>query len=324
MQVDDDNRSELPPEDMARIENALSHTIAESTKVSYEAHMRSWVRWAEQKRYGVLPVSPESLVKFLVERATEGISPHTLQTTLYAVAYHHKQKGLESPLTEDVRGEMSNILREYGRVQKQAKGLTERRFAAIRATACQPRDMGFYRESNEKAMARGLVTIALIALMRDALLRLGEASDLCWSDLTSEPNGSGRLLLKRSKADQTGKGVLLFVSPRTMRDLATIRNGAKGDDSVFGLSYNQIRTRIPVAAKQAGLGDGFTGHSPRVGMAQDLARTGTRLPALMTAGRWTSATTLARYIRREEAGRSAIARYYESMRLGIRFRDVDL
>ena len=50
----------------------------------------------------------------------------------------------------------------------------------------------------------------------------------------------------------------------------------------------QIGRRIDAAAKAAGLGEGFTGHSGRVGMAQDLAASGVELPELMTAGRWKS------------------------------------
>ena len=54
---------------------------------------------------------------------------------------------------------------------------------------------------------------------------------------------------------------------------------------VFGLSASQVGRSINSAANAAGLGEGFTGHSGRVGMAQDLASTGVELPELMTAGR---------------------------------------
>ena len=64
-------------------------------------------------------------------------------------------------------------------------------------------------------------------------------------------------------------------------------------------------------ALRFGLGDGFTGHSGRVGMAQDLAATGVELPALMTAGRWKNSRMPARYTERQAAGRGAVARYYQ-------------
>ena len=58
------------------------------------------------------------------------------------------------------------------------------------------------------------------------------------------------------------------------------------------------------------LGEGFSAHSPRVGMAQDLSAAGAELPELMTAGRWESPTMPARYTEAQTVGRGAVARYY--------------
>ena len=80
---------------------------------------------------------------------------------------------------------------------------------------------------------------------------------------------------------------------------------------VFGLSPQQIGLSVTAAAKAAGLGEGFTGHSGRVGMAQDLVKSGVELPALMTAGRWKSSKMPARYTERQAADRGAVARYYQ-------------
>ena len=145
------------------------------------------------------------------------------------------------------------------------------------------------------------------------MLRRSEAESLVWGDLAVESDGTGRLTVTRSKTDPDGEGAVLFVSAPTMEALRAIRQLDPDDaDSIFGLSDDQIARRVRAAAKAAGLGEGFSGHSARVGMAQDLARAGTELPALMTAGRWQSPTMPARYTRAEQAGRGAIARYYEA------------
>ena len=95
-----------------------------------------------------------------------------------------------------------------------------------------------------------------------------------------------------------------------MEDLEAIRpEGAHSDVLIFGLSDQEIHRRR-AAAKAAGFGDNFSGHSARVGMARDRAAYGVELPALMTAGRWTSPTMPARYTRGELAGRGAVARNY--------------
>ena len=54
------------------------------------------------------------------------------------------------------------------------------------------------------------------------------------------------------------------------------------------MTTRHIGNRVRAAAKDAGLGEGYTGHSGRVGMAQDLVKSDVELPALMTAVRWKS------------------------------------
>ena len=102
-----------------------------------------------------------------------------------------------------------------------------------------------------------------------------------------------------------------YLGSPTMRDLAAIRPAdVTPGDSVFGISGSQVSRRIAAAARAAGLDDGFSGHSPRVGMAPDLAASGAGLPELMQAGRWISSGMPALYIRAQSAGRGAVAKYY--------------
>ena len=107
-----------------------------------------------------------------------------------------------------------------------------------------------------------------------------------------QEDGSARLHVRRSKTDPEAEGAALYIGSDATSALVAIKSKgfAVVDPStpVFGLSANQIGRRVNAAAKAAGLGDGFTGHSGRVGMAQDLAAAGVELPALMTAGRWKS------------------------------------
>ena len=201
--------------------------------------------------------------------------------------------------------------RKAGRSQKQAEALTEEAFAVIQSNARKPRrGRGGRFESQETAICRGNLDIALISLMRDAMLRVSEAAALSWSDIASEADGTGRLLIRRSKTDAEGEGAVAFLSVTTMSSLRLIRNLAEGAASVFGLHPNQISTRIKQAAKAAGLGGSFSGHSPRVGMARDLARAGIELTSLMNAGRWRTATMPAHYTRNEAAGKGAVAQFH--------------
>ena len=86
-------------------------------------------------------------------------------------------------------------------------------------------------------------------------------------------NGSGLLEVRQSKTDPDGKGVVLYIGNEADEALRAIRPVEELLDlnaPIFGLSARQIGRRVKAAAKAAGLGDGFTGHSGRVGMAQEM------------------------------------------------------
>ena len=104
-------------------------------------------------------------------------------------------------------------------------------------------------------MGRGSLDIALVGLMRYGLLQVSEEAALVWNDLEIEPDGTRRLLVRRSKTDAEGEGVILFVSASTIGDLQTIRRSRAGPDDIFGLRPNQISKRIKAAAQAAGLGE---------------------------------------------------------------------
>ena len=156
--------------------------------------------------------------------------------------------------------------------------------------------------------------LALLSVLRDGLLRRSEAHLLTWADVEFRNNGTALLQLHRSKTDQEGEGVVLYIGKHAADALKAIRPTEEQLDlqaPVFSLSPQQIGRRVNAAAKAAGLGEGFTGHSGRVGMAQDLANTGAELPALMSAGRWKNSKMPARYTERQAAGRGAVANYYQ-------------
>ena len=184
----------------------------------------------------------------------------------------------------------------------------------MKATAKAPRQhQGRVRreESAWDAERRGRVDVALLSVLRDGLLRRsggrGSPVGATWR--------SRRMALpcctsRRSKTDPEAEGAVLYIGQAAAQALRAImpEDAAVVGPAVpvFGLSAGQIGRRVNAAAKAAGLGDGFSGHSGRVGMAQDLAASGVELPELMTAGRWKSSRMPARYTERQTAGRGAV------------------
>lgn len=306
-------RGQLSQPEIDMLWELISHEVTESTIRIYECQWRQFALWGATRRITVLPAAPAHVAVYLAERVEKlGHKPATLRVAAAAIGFVHATLELDNPCAHpDVRRTIKGATRKTGRVQRQARGLTADMLDAMRATARHPRiGRGGRLESAQTAALRGAQDIAMAALMRDAMLRVSEAAALAWHDIESAPDGSGRLLIRRSKTDPEGEGAVAFVSVQTMAELEPLRRGSSESLSMFGLHRNQISLRIKKAAAAAGLGEGFSGHSPRVGMAQDLARAGIELPSLMTAGRWQSPMMPAHYTRNESADRGAVARFY--------------
>ena len=194
--------------------------------------------------------------------------------------------------------EVCTVTAEINR-ETQVDPITEAEYELIVLATQKARPRG---ETN-KATLRGAVDIAAIGLMRDCLLRPGEAAAARWPHLQREEDGSGRLTIPRSKTHGSGTGNVAYVSPTTIRaldEMCSIKQELgidSTDDRIFQMGSQQLRRHIRNACESAGLKGRFSGQSPRIGMAMDLARFQVSRVALMTSGRWKSPDMLAYYTR---------------------------
>ncbi len=168
--------------------------------------------------------------------------------------------------------------------------------------------------------ARGARDAALVGVASHALLRVSEVSRLDAEDVSPQRDGSALVKIRRSKTDQYGKGAVLHVckdaAGRLGRwmTLAGIESGPVfrpvngGAIKASRLGTSAIRAAIKRRAAQAGIARRVSGHSLRVGAAQSLAERGVSLAELQVIGRWTSPAMPGRYVRGQEASRSAVAR----------------
>ena len=94
------------------------------------------------------------------------------------------------------------------------------------------------------------------------------------------------------KPTRPGKGQYAHISPETQELLIDMMESRdrrpKGTDQIFRIGEKQISNRIKAAAEHAGLEGDFSGHSPRVGMAQDLAQEDFEAVSIAQSGRWGS------------------------------------
>ena len=290
---------------------AQSGSLADSTKAGYSRAWRQFAEWAEAE--GRELPSASAVAAYLQHLAEQGRRMATLKSFLAAAKKVHLLMGWPGLKVLEVVETQKRLAREIGGPQKQAWGLTQEGIAAILETAREPiRKRGGALETTDEARERGDVDVALVCLMSDTMLRIGEAAALRWRDVFPEKNGTGSVMVARSKTDQEGVGQLRYVGQRAMAALAVLRPPDAAPNGLLfrGQSRYALTRRIDRACERAGLGKGFSGHSPRVGMAQDLVAKGASLAELMVAGGWKSSDMPGRYAARQALRWGAVAKLH--------------
>ena len=296
----------LTDEQRRRVADALENAQSENTRRNYAGQYRKFRAWCEREDQSALPAQPEVVAAYAAELAEDGKSMSTIRLAVAAIVDAHRCVGLESPQTAGVTETLRGLTRQLGVSQKQARPLDADALAAIRATAFTPRTTrGGSLEMEDTALRRGRLDIALASVLSDAGLRISETASLRWRDVLDAEDGAGLVYIERSKTDQAGEGAYVVVTPDTLAALKLLRQDSglmpDADASVFGLSMSQISRRVDGMARAAGLGEGYSGHSGRVGLAIRMTRRGAPLQAVQTQGRWKSPAMPARYTRGEKA-----------------------
>jgi site-specific recombinase XerD len=307
-------------ERLARIGLRYRDSVAPSTLRAIRTDVKRWTRWCALVRISILPARPQDLAAF-VDAHAERWTPATLRRVLASIARVHRVLGLADPTKdEEVRVALRGMARrraESGKGrQRQAAGLTERAVDAMLAT-----------------LGDRLIDLrdrALLLVGRDLLARRSELVALRVADLAPSDEGGATVLIGRSKTDQEGQGTYRYLGPesyaavRAWLDAARLTDGplfrsvhvtgkvgAKLHESNVNDILKKLARRAAPALKRRGVDpEGVSGHSCRVGMAQDLVAAGFDVAAIMQAGRWRSSAMVARYTERLQVAQGAVAQYH--------------
>lgn len=276
----------------------LEGAYAPATIKGYFTDLNDFEHWCLPRNLSAFPATPATICAYLNHTASNR-SVSTVQRRLYAISRSHRLLRLPDPTRdEDVHLAMRRIMRSKPCRPKQAKGLTHeylKKFLAV-----QPDNPW------------GIRNRAIISLGYDILARRSELVALMTDDIAMRPDGTLRLLIRRSKTDPFGMGRLVFTSKRTA-DLVGRWLEWRGDDikplfcGIYqgqpinrALGPDTIKLIVKNAARICGIdraeADAFSAHSLRVGAAQDLLRNGHDTAAIMRAGGWKSVDVMARYL----------------------------
>jgi integrase/recombinase XerD len=276
----------------------LEGAYAASTIRSYLTDVGIFVDWCAQTDREPLPASIETVCSFL-EAQAPGLAPSTVWRRLYAIRKAHRLLRLPDPTWDE---QIAITLRRVRRAKlgkpRQAKGLTKAYLNAfLRAQPDNP---------------WGLRNRAMISLGYDLLTRRSELVAIRTEDMETRGDGTLRVLIRRSKADPFGYGRVSFTSRRTAK-LVDEWLDWRGPDIEYlfcpiyqgkavdrHLSATTVKRLIATTAQAACTDEddiaAFSGHSMRVGAAQDLLCAGHDTAAIMRAGGWKSINVLARYL----------------------------
>ncbi len=136
-------------------------------------------------------------------------------------------------------------------------------------------------------------------------------------DMEWQSESGVSVLLRRSKTDQYGSGKWIHLSTETTcalhdwLEVSGIQDGflLRGIDAkerlTASLSVERVSKIFKTIAARAKLdpcvANGISGHSMRVGGAQDLLVQGASLPQIMVKGGWVKTDTVMRYVERVRA-----------------------
>lgn len=154
---------------------------------------------------------------------------------------------------------------------------------------------------------------ALILVAYDSLCRQRELVSLRMEDVGySESSLPRSIRLRRSKTDQEAIGKAIKLTAKTQQAISKwiecskieegfIFRGIKNTGDIsLGLNPSQINRIYKRLAEEANLPKehirNISGHSIRVGAAQDLLISGQSLPTIMVRGRWSKPDTALRYL----------------------------
>jgi integrase len=262
-----------------------------------------------------MPASPATVAAFLVGESEAGRAVATTRRRLATIAKAHKVAGMVNPCeAEAVRDTIAGIARIRGTDQKQATPLN---LSVVHEMTRNLKRSGDLKDIRD---------LALVMCAHDLMARASEIASLTVEAVSFESDGTAVVKLRRSKTmTETGTYLIAEDATEALRrwlEASGIKAGpiwrslTKGGKKKVRSLRTGVITRGDVSDILRDLGVRFnlegqlSGHSPRIGMAQDMVSADIDIGAVMQVGGWSSPEMVARYTRRIAAKKGAVSRVH--------------
>jgi site-specific recombinase XerD len=294
--------AEIAAEDVAAAVRFAENAKAKNTHLAYASDWRGFTAWARERGRSPLPCSPGLLCAYVASRAESGLRASSLQRHVAAIAYYHRAAGYDAPgANAAVREVMRGIRHTLGTAPRVKTPLTAD--LVMRMIAACPKTMIGVRDR------------ALIALGFAGAFRRSELVALDMADLTETGDGL-RVLIRRSKTDQSGEGQEVAIPHGFMLKpvellqmwfsaagisagpvFRQVNKGGKVSDVPLGDDgyIRCIKRRCAAVGLDAAE---FAGHSLRSGFLTSASESGADLIKMAEVSRHRSMDVLRRYVRR--------------------------
>jgi integrase len=333
---------ELPSEKVHRTIVAWGGAASTNTLRALRSDLR--IIDAFQRNWGrpALPLAPHDLFLLLEEQARIGRAKASIGRLAASAVRLHKLAGLSSPVDETVTWKLKEIRKNDNRPVRQALGLRIKGDVAdIHKDEAQPLSLMALLASIPEDAA-GLRDRALLSCAYDAGLRRSEVVRARVEDFELLPSGEASLFLPRSKTDQEGEGVRVWMSASTMQHVAAWRrlaeleagylfrslsyrvssHGHLADRAVSKILKARLRQHLANAVAAGSMSQedservvqSASSHSMRVGCDQDLFAGGADIGAIMQGLRWKSPRQALAYARHLAPGTSKLAALMRKVR----------
>jgi integrase len=286
----------------AGAEEAALNALAPATRAAYAADWRAFSDWCRARAYEPLPAAPAVIAMYLPHCA-KTLKAASIGRRIAAIAYYHQQAGHPNPMAHPiVKNVWKGVRREIGIAQKGKSALV---IEGLRNVVIP---FGVRRIDVRDR--------ALLLLGFGAALRRSEIVALDVDDLSFVGEGVS-VLIRRSKTDQEGAGVLLGVPFGSNPDTCPVRalqawiaqlddasataplfvalnRHSQAGDRLLGRDVARIVRRRCAAA---GLAGDFSGHSMRAGFVTTAAANGVDALEISNQTRHKSLDMVKRYSR---------------------------
>ena len=291
-------------QDQALLQNTMNKiegAYSPSTIRAYRSNFESFIAYCADLEVTSLPASATTVSSYISNLANGHLKSASIRIAVTAIASIHRLNRFEDPTKDpDVLLEMRRMHRKLGRSSSQALGVTQPILEKL---------IGVTDDS-----LKGMRDRALLLLAYDSMCRRSELVSLRIEDFSNLGADKGlHIRLRKSKTDPNAMGKWLHLSERTQRaiedwiDASGIKagflirrmtkHGGILPKGISGGHINRIYKSLAAKAKlDPDMVEHISGHSMRVGPAQDLLNSGASLPMIMSRGRWTKTDTVMRYV----------------------------